>query len=58
MPAKFYGFLELIGAIDEYLIHRNTKPKPIIRTKSISDILKKVLRANRRLGSKQNPTRH
>ncbi|CAB1368775.1 transposase (fragment) [Denitratisoma oestradiolicum] len=49
---------ELIGAIDEYIAHHNTKPKPFIWTKSARDILQKVIRANSRLSSKQNGTLH
>ena len=49
---------ELIGAIDAYIAHHNTKPKPFIWTKSARDILQKVIRANSRLSSKQNATLH
>lgn len=49
---------ELIGAIDEYIAHHNTNPKPFIWTKSARDILQKVIRANSRLSSKQNETLH
>ena len=49
---------ELIAAIDEYIDHHNTKPKPFIWTKSARDILQKVIRANSRLSSKQNATSH
>jgi hypothetical protein len=45
---------ELISAIDEYVAHHNTHPKPFIWTKSARDILQKVIRANSRLSSKQN----
>ena len=47
---------ELVTAIDEYIAHHNTKPKPFIWTKSAGDILQKVIRANGRLSSKQNAT--
>ena len=47
---------ELIAAIDEYVAHHNTKPKPFIWTKSANDILQKVIRANSRLSSNQNAT--
>ncbi|MBI4740396.1 MAG: hypothetical protein HY777_02320 [Betaproteobacteria bacterium] len=47
-----------IDAIDEYIAHHNTKPKPFIWTKSARDILEKVIRANSRLSSKQNATLH
>jgi hypothetical protein len=43
---------ELIDAIDEYIAHHNTKPKPFIWTKSARDILQKVIRASSRLSSK------
>jgi transposase len=52
----FTSVPELIGAIDEYIAHHNTKPKPFIWTKSARDILQKVIRANSRLSSKQNAT--
>ncbi|RMW92088.1 IS630 family transposase, partial [Pseudoxanthomonas spadix] len=48
----------LIAAIDEYLAHHNTKPKPFIWTRSARDILQKVIRANQRLSSKKNGTLH
>lgn len=54
----FTSVPELIGAIDEYVAHHNTKPKPFIWTKSARDILQKVIRANSRLSSKQNATLH
>ncbi|MFD2449773.1 IS630 family transposase [Vogesella fluminis] len=54
----FTSVPELVGAIDEYIAHHNTNPKPFIWTKSARDILQKVMRANRRLSSKQNGTLH
>jgi transposase len=54
----FTSVPKLIGAIDEYIAHHNTKPKPFIWTKSARDILQKVIRANSRLSSKQNATLH
>ena len=54
----FTSVPELIGAIDEYIAHHNTKPKPFIWTKSARDILQKVIRANSLLSSKQNATLH
>jgi len=48
----------LISAIDEYVAHHNTNPKPFIWTKSARDILQKVIRANSRLSSKQNAALH
>ena len=54
----FTSVPELVTAIDEYIVHHNTKPKPFIWTKSAADILQKVIRANRRLSSKQNDSLH
>ena len=54
----FTSVPELVAAIDEYVVHHNTNPKPFIWTKSARDILQKVIRANRRLSSKQNGTLH
>ena len=50
----FTSVPEWITAIDNYVAHHNRQPKPFIRTKSARDILQKVIRANRRLSSKQN----
>ena len=49
---------ELTAAIDEYVAHHNTNPKPFIWTKTARDILQKVIRANSHLSSKQNATLH
>jgi transposase len=54
----FTSVPELIAAIDDYVAHHNHDPKPFIWTKSARDILQKVIRANRRLSSKQNETLH
>jgi transposase len=54
----FTSVPELTAAIDEYVAHHNTNPKPFIWTKSAADILQKVIRANSRLSSKQNATLH
>jgi transposase len=54
----FTSVPDLIAAIDEYVAHHNTDPKPFIWTKSARDILQKVIRANSRLSSKQNATLH
>jgi transposase len=54
----FTSVAELVAAIDEYVAHHNTNPKPFIWTKSARDILQKVIRANRRLSAKQNGTLH
>lgn len=54
----FTSVPELVGAIDEYVQHHNTDPKPFIWTKSARDILQKVIRANSKISSKQNETLH
>jgi transposase len=54
----FCNVPELVTAIEEYVAHHNTKPKPFIWTASARDILQKVIRANNRLSSKQNATLH
>ena len=54
----FTSVPNLVCAIDEYIAHHNTKPKPFIWTKSARDILQKVIRANCHLSSKQNATLH
>ena len=54
----FTSVSELTAAIDEYIAHHNTNPKPFIWTKTAADILQKVIRANSRLSSKQNATLH
>jgi transposase len=54
----FASVPELISAIDAYIAHHNINPKPFIWTKSARDILQKVIRANKRLSSKQNETLH
>ncbi|MBS3910473.1 MAG: IS630 family transposase, partial [Hydrogenophaga sp.] len=54
----FTSVPELVAAIDEYVAHHNTNPKPFIWTKSARDILQKVIRANRHLSSKQKGTLH
>jgi len=54
----FTSVPELQAAINDYVAHHNTDPKPFIWTKSARDILQKVIRANSRLSSKQNGTLH
>ena len=54
----FTSVPELIGAINAYVAVHNQNPKPFIWTASAQDILQKVLRANRRLSSKQNEALH
>ena len=45
----FISVPELETAINEYIAHHNTNPKPFIWTKSARDILQKVIRASARL---------
>jgi len=52
----FTSVPDLVNAIDEYIPHHNTNPKPFIWTKSARDILQKVIRANSRLSAKQSAT--
>lgn len=54
----FTSVPELIEAITEYIEKHNQEPKPFIWTAKASDILEKVVRANRRLSSKQNAALH
>jgi hypothetical protein len=54
----FTSVPELQAAINDYVAHQNTDPKPFIWTKSAREILQKVIRANSRLSSKQNGTLH
>jgi len=54
----FTSVPELVAAIEGYVAHHNTDPKPFIWTKSARDILQKVIRANSRLSGKQNATLH
>lgn len=54
----FTSVPELVAAIEDYVAHHNTNPKPFIWTKSARDILQKVIRANSRLSSKQNAALH
>lgn len=54
----FTSVAELVSAIEAYVGHHNNQPKPFIWTAKASDILSKVVRANRRLSSKQNGALH
>ena len=54
----FVSVTDLVAAIDGYIVHHNTNPKPFIWTKTARDILQKVIRANSRLSGKQNETLH
>jgi transposase len=54
----FKSVPELISAIEEYIAAHNKNPKPFVWTAKVNDILQKVIRANRRLGSKKNEALH
>lgn len=54
----FTSVPELIDTINGYLAQHNEHPKPFIWTARANDILEKVVRANRRLSSKQNDALH
>ena len=54
----FKSLPELVTAIDDYVAHHNTDPKPLIWTKSARDILLKVIRADARFCSKQSGPLH
>lgn len=54
----FRSVPELTAAIKEYITIHNKDPKPFVWTAKANDILQKVIRANRRLSSKQNEALH
>jgi transposase len=54
----FTSVPDLIQTIDNYIAEHNKHPKPFIWTAKANDILEKVVRANRRLSSKQNGALH
>jgi transposase len=54
----FRSVPDLIAAIKEYIALHNKHPKPFVWTAKANDILAKVIRANRRLSSKQNEALH
>ena len=54
----FRSLPELITAIDDYIVIHNQNPKPFVWTAEANDILQKVIRANRKLGSKKNEALH
>ena len=54
----FRSVPELTAAIKDYVVVDNKNPKPFIWTAKAADILQKVIRANRRLSSKQNEALH
>jgi hypothetical protein len=45
----FRDVIELVTAIEDYVVHHNQRPKPFIWTASASDILEKVKRARKAL---------
>lgn len=59
MAERFFRSVpELISAIEEYVAVHNQNPKPFVWTAKANDILQKVIRANRQLGSKKNEALH
>ena len=54
----FRSVPELVNAIEDYVVVHNENPKPFIWTAKANDILQKVIRANRRLSSRQNDSLH
>jgi transposase len=54
----FRSVPELTAAIEEYIAVHNQNPKPFVWTAKANDILQKVIRANRRIGSKKNEALH
>jgi hypothetical protein len=54
----FRSVPELIAAIEQYIAIHNQNPKPFVWTARANDILQKVIRANRQLGSKKNEALH
>lgn len=54
----FHSVPDLIAAIESYVASHNENPKPFIWTAKAKDILEKVIRANKRLSSKQNAALH
>jgi hypothetical protein len=47
-----------VTASVEYIAMHNRNPKPFVWTAKANDILQKVIRANRKLGSKKNEALH
>ncbi len=54
----FRSVPELTAAIKEYIVAHNENPKPFVWAARAHDILAKVIRANRKLSSKQNEALH
>lgn len=50
----FRDVIELVEAIDDYIEHHNSNPKPFIWTASANDILEKVKRARKSLNNVQS----
>lgn len=57
-PGVFRSVPDLIVAIEDYIAIHNQNPKPFVWTAKAHDILQKVIRANRQLGSKKNEALH
>ncbi|MBI3727046.1 MAG: IS630 family transposase, partial [Burkholderiales bacterium] len=45
-------------AIEQYITVHNQNPKPFVWTAKANDILQKVIRANKNIGSKKNEALH
>ena len=59
MVERFFRSVpELIAATEEYIAVHNQNPKPFVWIAKANDILQKVIRANRKLGSKKNEALH
>jgi hypothetical protein len=54
----FRSVSELIAAPEEYIAMHNPNPKPFVWTAKANDILQKVIRANRKPGSRKNEALH
>lgn len=54
----FRNVPELIAAIEKCIAVHNQNPEPFVWTAKTNDILQKIIRANRHLGSKKNEARH
>ena len=54
----FRSVTELICAIEQYIATHNQNPKPFVWTARANDILQKVIRANARIGSRNNQALH
>lgn len=54
----FRSVPELIAAIEEYITVHNLNPKRFVWTAKATDILQKVIRANKRISSKNNEALH